>query len=268
MWQSLNNDSSKTSIILSIVTVVKNDPVRLSQTVNSLKDYYGNNQFEHVIVDGQSDIETLKIINELAINTNVKIVSDVDNGIYDAMNKGIRIASGRYILFLNCGDRMVATVKETFSWLSELSTDADIICFPYQIYDGVKLLMRLPQHNIKHKMPSSHQSMIFSKLFIGNNLYNQYYKVAADYDLYLSASCERVSMYKTSTPLTVIELEGYASKNPILAYREYVLIAAKRLSGRIRLIVLTKIIFRAVVVIGMKKILPYKLISFFKKQLL
>jgi len=108
-------------ILLSIITVVRNDPVRLAATIDSLVDLYGNEGFEHIVVDGNStDQGTLKLIGETTKHQNYKFLSESDDGIYDAMNKGARLAIGRFLLFLNCGDRLVASSKQLLTWLGSL----------------------------------------------------------------------------------------------------------------------------------------------------
>ena len=63
---------------------------------------YGN--FEHIIIDGASDDGTIDLLNEYAQKGWIKYYSEPDNGIYNAMNKGIEKANGKYIVFLNSDD--------------------------------------------------------------------------------------------------------------------------------------------------------------------
>ena len=96
-------------MILSIVTVVKNDASRLLKTIESLKDCYNDKNFEHIIVDGKSTDNTSNIIKKIKQeNKNILFKSSQDNGIYDAMNVGIDLSNGDFILFLNAGDKLIA----------------------------------------------------------------------------------------------------------------------------------------------------------------
>ena len=88
--------------MISIITVVYNDQKGLALTLNSLKDM-DSDKYEHVIIDGGSSDGTLEIIEGYSF-INKKVISEKDEGIYDAMNKGISIASQKYIVFLNAGD--------------------------------------------------------------------------------------------------------------------------------------------------------------------
>ena len=87
---------------VTIITVCFNTADTIEDTVKSIisQDY---KNIEHIIVDGGSTDETLDIINRCADNT-VKVISEPDNGIYDAMNKGVKLAIGDIIGFLNSDD--------------------------------------------------------------------------------------------------------------------------------------------------------------------
>lgn len=86
----------------TIVTVVYNAKDALEKTVESVRGQTYSD-YEHIIVDGGSNDGTVEYINLLKYY-NIKHISKKDNGIYDAMNKGIDLASGEYLLFLNAAD--------------------------------------------------------------------------------------------------------------------------------------------------------------------
>lgn len=260
MTKSISIDTVNSNITLSIITVVKNDPLRLLTTINSLRGCYGNNRIEHIIIDGESSSETLNIIDDVKAHANVKILSEHDRGIYDGMNKGVSLASGKYLLFLNCGDRMLLDGSQVLSFLNNAPV-VDILCFPCQLSEGNAVIQLLPIVGVKHKTPTSHQAMIFLKSFFDGHSYDLRYRIAADYDLYLCADDDRVHSLINCLPLTSIQNTGFASENPMLAYREYCLIALRRLKGCVRFLVLCRIFFRASLVLGLKKILPKKFVS-------
>ena len=89
-------------ISFTIITVVKNAEALIAETLNSIlnQDY---KNYELIIVDGLSTDNTLNQISSVLSNVNIRsiILSGSDNGIYDAMNKGVRVASGEYIIFIN-----------------------------------------------------------------------------------------------------------------------------------------------------------------------
>ena len=106
---------------ISVITVCSNDKDRLVETSRSLEaqEY---KKFEWIIVDGGSTDGSLNFIKENAIVSDY--VSEEDNGIYDAMNKGIEMAHGEYCLFLNAGDSLYD--KEVLSKIVE-ELDEDLV---------------------------------------------------------------------------------------------------------------------------------------------
>lgn len=105
---------------ISIITVVRNGEQTIRDTINCvLSQSYHN--IEYIVVDGNSTDRTLDIVQSFG-NKVSKIISEPDTGIYDAMNKGLRAATGDYIGFLNADDfysdqdvvsKIVSTARET-----------------------------------------------------------------------------------------------------------------------------------------------------------
>ena len=87
---------------LSIITVCFNSALTIRSTIASVlcQDY---KNFEYIIIDGGSLDDTVKIINEFK-DHRIQLISKIDEGLWDAMNKGVDIASGRYVTFLNSDD--------------------------------------------------------------------------------------------------------------------------------------------------------------------
>ena len=90
-------------MLFSIITINFNNKKGLLNTLQSIENQIFTD-FEHIIIDGNSNDGSLDILFDLKDN-NVKWISENDNGIYNAMNKGIRMASGKIIGILNAGDR-------------------------------------------------------------------------------------------------------------------------------------------------------------------
>jgi len=89
-------------IKVSIITVCLNAQECIEKTINSVinQDY---DNIEYIIIDGNSSDDTLNIINNYKSNVD-KLLSEPDTGIYNAMNKGIKLVTGDYVIFLNAGD--------------------------------------------------------------------------------------------------------------------------------------------------------------------
>lgn len=253
------NKYSQIDPLLSIITVTMNDIHRLDKTICSVKAYYGLSRFEHIIVDGNSRDGTNALINSFKNYQNVRSISEFDNGLYDAMNKGIGLSRGKYLLFLNCGDILIASPYQLMDILDQINEDCfDIACFPSLIPGESSIQILRPNPPGVNKMPTSHQAMFFLRSFAAEHLFNTRYKVAADFDLYLRADRSRVIILNGLPPLTSIELEGIASNSPVLAYKEYIHIIYNRLHGILRISALTRVIAKSIAVIIIKKVFPKK----------
>jgi len=95
---------------LTIVTVCMNCEKQIVSTIESvISQKYSD--FEYIIVDGKSKDKTVQVAKDLTSNfNNVRIFSEEDDGIYDAMNKAVKLAKGEYIFFLNAGDYFVDNI--------------------------------------------------------------------------------------------------------------------------------------------------------------
>lgn len=92
---------------ISIITVCLNAADKLQKTLESLvRQTYP--WYEHIIIDGESSDASVNLIQEHAKLVSCRWLSEPDGGIYSAMNKGIKLATGDYILFLNAGDWLVS----------------------------------------------------------------------------------------------------------------------------------------------------------------
>src|SRR5690606_635289 len=99
---------------VSIITIVYNNVRDIGYTLSSVdQQTYPN--IEYIVVDGNSNDGTLEVIEEYKDIVN-KLVSEKDQGIYDAMNKGLALATGDYVLFLNSGDELYSstTLEKVF----------------------------------------------------------------------------------------------------------------------------------------------------------
>jgi len=240
-------------ILLSIITVTRNDAGRLSNTIKSLLGFYGDARFEHIVVDGGSIDGTSEVIAPHMNCTNFRFDSNQDNGIYDAMNIGVKRSRGKFILFLNCGDLLLVAPDEISIWLHEIEDkNFNIACFAFKnVHKGSKQLIRAEKIT-RYKMPTSHQGMIFLSSFVQTYWYDTRYKIAADYDLYLHSAVSKIILAPRIKPLTAVEVQGVASDNPVISYKEYLLIAFRNLYGVEFLTCSVRIACKAMFVIPMK----------------
>ena len=87
---------------LSVITIVYNNVRDIERTMLSVLNQTHPN-IEYIVIDGKSTDGTLQIINQYQ-NRIGKLISEKDEGIYDAMNKGLAVATGDYVIFMNSGD--------------------------------------------------------------------------------------------------------------------------------------------------------------------
>ena len=197
---------------LSIITINYNNAEGLRRTLASvIAQTYDS--IEHIIIDGKSTDESVEIIKEyvhqLEIgNRRLKIewVSEKDNGIYNAMNKGIKRASGEYIQILNSGDilaspdvteRMVNALKELGNErVSELERIPILYGNMLKSYDGKKIIERdtcggadAPESFLYfYKGTLNHDcAYIRRDLFDKYGLYNEDMKICSDWEWYVRA---------------------------------------------------------------------------------
>jgi glycosyltransferase involved in cell wall biosynthesis len=98
-----------TPTLVTIITIVRNDAERLLSTISGVARHKGT-RTEYLVVDGNSTDETLPLIQSRQ-DVIDHFISEPDQGIYDAMNKGTSLAHGKYILFLNAGDELLTDVE-------------------------------------------------------------------------------------------------------------------------------------------------------------
>ena len=132
---------------LSIITIVYNNVRDIERTMLSvLNQTYSN--IEYILVDGASADGTLEIIQRYQDRLS-KVISEKDAGIYDAMNKGLALASGDYVLFMNSGDELFAsdTVEKVFA----TAPNADIYYGETEMYNEAWQSIGKRRHSVPEK---------------------------------------------------------------------------------------------------------------------
>ena len=109
----------------SIITIVYNGETFIEGSMKSVLNQTFTD-YEYIIIDGASKDSTVSLIQDFAQNAplSIKWISEPDKGLYDAMNKGLRLATGDFVLFLNAGDRLFeATTLEKLAAAATPTTD-------------------------------------------------------------------------------------------------------------------------------------------------
>ncbi|MDB5155775.1 MAG: glycosyltransferase [Mucilaginibacter sp.] len=177
--------------ILSVITVVYNNAADIERTVLSvLNQTYQN--IEYIVIDGRSTDGTLQIIEKYKDRI-ATLISEKDKGIYDAMNKGLAVATGDYVLFMNSADEFysVDTVTNVFA----SATGADIYYGETEMIGGDGKSLGRRRHaapakftwkSFKYGMSISHQAIYIKRSFV--EPYDPKYQLSADIDWILHAA--------------------------------------------------------------------------------
>jgi glycosyltransferase len=176
---------------ISIITASFNSEKSIRDTLESVRcQEYGNVQ--HLIIDGLSTDKTMQIVSEYP---NVaKVISEKDNGIYDAMNKGLRIATGEVIGILNSDDLYVdnKVLKEVAEIFADEQVDACYADLQYVQESDTNLLVRNWKSGAFTKnsflygwMPPHPTLFLRRRVYDKIGFFNLAFKTAADYELIL-----------------------------------------------------------------------------------
>ena len=165
---------------ISIITIVYNDKEGFQKTIDSVRSLKYDN-IEFIVIDGGSNDGTVDLIQNHAANIDY-YVSEYDSGIYDAMNKGIKVATGDWLNFMNAGD-CFANNNVLNEMDFTINKNVDIL-YGYKIQRG-KLVYPISIKNLEIGLIfGNHQCMFFNKNKLHRELYyNKKYKIYADYDL-------------------------------------------------------------------------------------
>ncbi len=168
---------------ISIVTVVFNGLTELPNTIESIKKQNYSN-VEYIVVDGGSSDGTLGVIKKYANAIDVSI-SESDYGIYDAMNKGVALSSGDFVIFMNAGDEFYGqdVLSEVVS-RADFNSDiiyADKYLLGSRRNDGV--IQSKAIDSIVYGMVCSHQSMFFRRSVLIDNKFSLNFGTSGDYEL-------------------------------------------------------------------------------------
>ena len=173
--------------VVSVVTVVRNDSAGLRKTMESVlsQDYQ---HIEYIVVDGASTDDTVSVLHRRQHDIS-SWISEPDSGIYEAMNKGARLASGEYVSFLNAGDTFAS--RDTVSRMFTPPPSAELLwgdCIiekaKREEYDCARNVI----HRLHRQMTVSHQSLFTKRAILLERPYDESLRIAADYDFL----CERV----------------------------------------------------------------------------
>lgn len=198
--------------VITIITVCRNAETSLEDTIQSVLEQ-SYSKIEYIIVDGGSTDGTIDIIRKYK-NDLASWTSGLDDGIYDAMNKGIGMASGDYIYFLGADDCLVDSLVITkVANLLIQSPEIDLLCGRVLEVDYELKLSRLSGEPLERIQVLSgcmapHQGMFTRADLLRANQFSIEYKVAADFEFFLRIFLERRNVVFTEECIAQYSCNG------------------------------------------------------------
>lgn len=203
-----------TQPILSIITICYNEK-QIERTCKSITEQTWQD-FEWIVIDGGSTDGTLDILNKYKDRINI-LISEPDTGIYNAMNKGIKLATGTYLNFMNGGDAFYenTTLEKVFK--DKKHTD-DVL---YGDCCGIYKTIQRPYFCPSQIAPEmwlyrtiNHQSSFIKKaLFYKYGLYNENYRISSDLEKFIIFYKNRCSFKYLSLTISFFDMAGISNTN-------------------------------------------------------
>ena len=220
-------------MVFSIITVTYNAASVLERTMDSVFQQT-HSGIEYIIIDGNSNDETLSLIKKRAQESEnksglaFKWISESDNGIYDAMNKGLSIATGDYICFLNAGDgfqnsSILANLAEKLK-LDQLPDiiygETDLINSDGEVFSArrLKAPQKLTWKSFRMGMLVCHQAFIVKRNIAPE--YDLQYHFSADFDWCIRCMKIAESIVNSNLRLIKYQYEGATTANRKASLKE------------------------------------------------
>lgn len=208
---------------ITIITINYNNRNGLERTLRSVKEQ-NEHSFEYIVIDGGSTDGSLDLILD---NSDIidKWVSERDNGIYHAMNKGVSLAEGEYCIFLNSGDTLhssrVMQITQNINW------DSDIVFGQViNVYPGGKKKLYKPSENITLLMIIEtgihHAGSFIRTELMRRHPYDEKYKICSDRKFFVETLVIENCSYSTLPfPVCDFEIGGISTTQVAEAVREH-----------------------------------------------
>jgi glycosyltransferase involved in cell wall biosynthesis len=215
---------------LSVVTINYNNYYGLAKTIESIErqDYQ---DFEYIIIDGDSNDGSPELIRNIE-KKDARFIIEEDGGIYNAMNKGVIMSNGNYIMFLNSGDYLYSndTIRHIVSRIGCSEVIYGDIC---AVRGRQKIRLKSPENiefssRYQHSLPPQPSTIVKKDVLISNGCFNERYKIAGDVEILSKILIKAsTSTYYLDRITTVFDESGVSSKKRFLAMRERVEIVAR-----------------------------------------
>ena len=193
-------------MIVTIITVCRNHAQELERTIRSVESQTWQEK-EYLVIDGASTDDTLDVIKAHEVSI-TRWVSEPDQGIYDAMNKGVRMAQGEWVIFMNAGDTFAS--DDTLQRVFGSPLDADVI---YGDVIKGELVKKAEDPRNAHRMFYCHQSAFVRTRCLREFPFDIRHRMSADFkqvkQLYLSGKTFR----QLDFPVANFDIQGVSNRN-------------------------------------------------------
>ena len=241
-------NSNKPQYMISIITVCWNNLCGLKATHDSIRAQ-SFRDYEWIVIDGGSSDGTVEYLKNIARPD--FYVSETDNGIYDAMNKGFSYVRGDLIIYLNSGDVFLepSSLGGAVDLILTMKSKADVFLFDYalKLPNGFNInkSARTIDEYIWHGMPTNHQSILFSRDVIRCFPYDLSYKICGDYYLLARIFNSNYKVMNINATLCTFEVGGTSFQKPWALIKESYMVKVNilELSWSVRLTSLLKSVF-------------------------
>ena len=229
-------------LTVTIVTVVKNDGDGIENTVLSVVNQSYKN-IQYIVVDGGSKDNTMAVVNKYRGRIS-EIVSELDYGIYDAMNKSLPLINGEWVLFLNSGDFLVNSevIRRVVDLINKKPSAKIIRGWSILLTNNGAVRKRFKSLASSWKgLPHSHQAQFVCSCLAKKHPFNTKYRYSADFDFFLTLMNNKVEVVEYDAVVSVCDYRKGFSKNPNLyvLYRDFIDIHLNRSSWWVIVCVLT-----------------------------
>ena len=218
----------------SIITVNYNDAIGLEGTIRSVIDQK-NADYEYIVIDGGSTDESVEVISKYRDKINYWI-SEKDNGIYHAMNKGVAQVHGDYCMFLNSGDSFYH--DSVLNHIQELGCDVDIIVGKVVSKNGHSQLFLPPSREISLYYLFSgtvpHQGAFIRTDLLRRIPYDENLKIVSDWKFFLEAIVlNNCTVRYVDECIAKFDTTGVSTSNPDKMWKEKELVLSELFPPRV-----------------------------------
>jgi putative colanic acid biosynthesis glycosyltransferase len=228
----LENTQIKVSIIMPVFNGIRTIEKAI---ISVLKQTYKN--FEYIILDGGSSDGSIAIIKKFEKKID-HWVSEPDNGIYDAMNKGITLAKGEWLFFIGSDDQLYnENILET---IFKESHEDFYILYGNILYKNFtsgseKLFISKYNHMLFLKNSLHHQATFYHRSLFNNFRYNNTLKISSDYELNLKSFIEKIPAKNINQIVSICGSSGISTAGFFQGYREQISIRSDYINPILKL---------------------------------